>query len=92
MKKKQNGPNYQEDSHAGCTANVCLITPEFIYVANAGDSRAVYSTLKGETKQLSKDHKPEDKVEIDRITKAGGEVTGGRVNGNLNLSRAIGDM
>jgi serine/threonine protein phosphatase PrpC len=92
MKKKENGPNYDEESHAGCTANVCLITPDFIYVANAGDSRSVCCTLKGETKELSKDHKPEDKIETDRIKKAGGEVSFGRVNGNLNLSRALGDL
>ena len=32
-----------EDSAAGCTANVCLITNKKIYVANAGDSRTVLS-------------------------------------------------
>lgn len=41
---------------------------------------------------MSLDHKPEDTEEIDRIHKAGGRVTmDGRVNGGLNLSRAIGD-
>jgi len=50
MRKKENAPNYEEESHAGCTANVVLITPEFIYCANAGDSRAVACTLKGETR------------------------------------------
>jgi serine/threonine protein phosphatase PrpC len=50
MKELKNGPEHEEASHAGCTANVCLITPEMIYVANAGDSRAVYCNLKGETK------------------------------------------
>ena len=40
---------------------------------------------------MSKDHKPEDESETERITKAGGKITGdGRVNGGLNLSRAIG--
>lgn len=48
------------------------MTPEFIYCANAGDSRSVCLTLKGETKELSKDHKPEDQIEINRIKKAGG--------------------
>ena len=41
MKDKENGPKYEEESHAGCTANVVLITPEIIYCANAGDSRSV---------------------------------------------------
>lgn len=68
-----------------------LITPEFIYCANSGDSRAVAS-IKGETNALSFDHKPEDPKEMERIEKAGGIVTYGRVNGNLNLSRALGDL
>ena len=41
---------------------------------------------------MSFDHKPEDEPERQRIVKAGGRVTqDGRVNGGLNLSRAIGD-
>lgn len=40
---------------------------------------------------MSYDHKPEDEVELARIKNAGGKVTmDGRVNGGLNLSRAIG--
>jgi serine/threonine protein phosphatase PrpC len=41
---------------------------------------------------MSTDHKPEDKIESDRIEKAGGYVNAGRVNGNLNLTRALGDF
>lgn len=41
---------------------------------------------------MSYDHKPEDELELARIKNAGGKVTmDGRVNGGLNLSRAIGD-
>lgn len=41
--------------------------------------------------EMSLDHKPEDTSEWQRIVKAGGKVTcDGRVNGGLNLSRAIG--
>ena len=41
---------------------------------------------------MSFDHKPEDDIEMKRIKNAGGKVTpDGRVNGGLNLSRAIGD-
>ena len=91
MREKDNGPKYDEESHAGCTANVVLITPKTIYCANAGDSRAI-AQQSGKVVELSKDHKPEDSIEIDRITKAGGTVSYGRVNGGLNLSRALGDL
>lgn len=56
-----------------------------------GDSRCVVCR-KGDTIEMSLDHKPEDQIEFERIQKAGGRVTlDGRVNGGLNLSRAIGD-
>ncbi|KAF1870189.1 hypothetical protein Lal_00017770 [Lupinus albus] len=41
---------------------------------------------------LSKDHKPDLEAEKDRILKAGGFIQVGRVNGSINLTRAIGDM
>lgn len=59
-------------------------------MANAGDSRCVLCR-NGKAVDLSFDHKPEDDLERTRIEKAGGKVTAdGRVNGGLNLSRAIG--
>lgn len=77
---------------AGCTANVVIVTPTQIFVANAGDARCVLWQKNGEMKSLSEDHKPENPIELDRIKKAGGYVNEGRVNDNLNLSRAIGDL
>lgn len=60
-------------------------------MANAGDSRCVVCR-DGKAMDMSFDHKPEDPEELERIRKAGGRVTmDGRVNGGLNLSRAIGD-
>ena len=91
MREKQNCSKLEQPSHAGCTSNVCLITPEYIYIANAGDSRCVAS-IKGVCEPLSFDHKPQDDIEMKRIQNAGGSVSWGRVNGNLNLSRAIGDL
>jgi protein phosphatase 2C family protein 2/3 len=41
---------------------------------------------------MSEDHKPTNKEETARITAAGGFVEFSRVNGNLALSRAIGDF
>lgn len=40
---------------------------------------------------MSLDHKPTDSPELERIVRAGGQVgADSRVNGGLNLSRAIG--
>mmetsp|Transcript_23200 Transcript_23200/g.61780 ORF Transcript_23200/g.61780 Transcript_23200/m.61780 type:complete len:452 (+) Transcript_23200:83-1438(+) len=83
----------------GCTAVVCCVQADTLIVANAGDSRAVLCRG-GLAVDLSKDHKPEDPLEIDRISRAGGWVEREdhgttvvhRVNGDLSLSRAIGDL
>ncbi|KAL7926190.1 protein phosphatase PTC2 [Trichoderma austrokoningii] len=85
-----NDPKYEEEV-SGCTACVSLIAGNKIYVANAGDSRGVLG-IKGRAKPLSNDHKPQLETEKNRITAAGGFVDFGRVNGNLALSRAIGDF
>ena len=55
-------------------------------------TRAIVSR-KGRALALSEDHKPALPTELQRIQKAGGWVTAqGRINGNLNLSRALGDL
>lgn len=78
-------------SSSGCTAVVALLNNNELFVANAGDSRCVVCR-DGKAMDMSFDHKPEDTEELERIRKAGGRVTmDGRVNGGLNLSRAIGD-
>ncbi|CAM0136572.1 unnamed protein product [Umbelopsis sp. WA50703] len=77
---------------SGCTAVVALISEDNrVLVSNAGDSRAVISTH-GKCKPLSYDHKPVNRTESSRIVAAGGFVEFGRVNGNLALSRALGDF
>lgn len=83
-------------------------TSRSLTVANVGDSRAVLSR-NGVAMDLTKDHKPNDSIERERIEALGGSVdwcgeydpvdgvtpiehTGCyRINGNLALSRAIGD-
>eukprot|EP00977_Amphora_coffeiformis_P000239 scaffold75_cov165-Amphora_coffeaeformis.AAC.15 len=78
--------------HAGATAVVAVIVDKTLMVANAGDSRAVLCR-DGGAFPLSYDHKPQQEGEMSRIRKAGGFVNQfGRVNGNLNLSRSIGDL
>ena len=80
-----------EQSYAGCTANVVMITKTDIICANAGDSRSVLSK-KGKSKDLSNDHKPDLPSEKRRIERANGFVEESRVNGMLALSRALGDF
>ncbi|CAJ1344614.1 unnamed protein product [Effrenium voratum] len=85
------------DAHmVGCTACVCCVTERQIVTANAGDSRAVLCSA-GQAIPLSEDHKPNAPTEKQRIEAAGGRVEccgpgQYRVNGNLNLSRALGDL
>jgi protein phosphatase 1G len=87
MNNMETGPG----KASGCTAVVALLAGRNLYVANAGDSRCVVCRG-GKVVEMSFDHKPEDEIEFQRIRKAGGRVTlDGRVNGGLNLSRAIGD-
>ena len=75
----------------GCTVIISLFILGKMYVANAGDSRCIVCR-DGKAIEMSFDHKPEDEPELKRIEGAGGHVTpDGRVNGGLNLSRAIGD-
>ena len=77
----------------GCTANLVMVDyeREKIFVANAGDSRCVMGRG-GTAVPLSFDHKPDSEIEIKRIEAAGSEVVEGRVDGNLNLTRALGDL
>jgi len=86
-------------ANVGCTAVCILLTKDKVVCANAGDSRAVMCR-RGQPVELSHDHKPNDARELRRIEAAGGRVEESpvgnrvhyRVNGNLNLSRAIGDL
>ena len=77
----------------GCTACVMTIdeTNKKIYFANAGDSRVVYCK-NGKAEAGSTDHKPELESEKNRINKADGWISNGRVKGNLNLTRGFGDL
>jgi len=77
---------------SGTTATVVMFTPMWIVCANAGDSRSVYSKQGNCTIPLSYDHKPDDEAEERRIYDAGGFVRGGRVEGDLAVSRGLGDF
>ncbi|KAJ9589005.1 hypothetical protein L9F63_017700, partial [Diploptera punctata] len=80
-----------KDELAGTTAVAIVLKDNKLYCANVGDSRAIAS-VGGHVEVLSLDHKPGNDAEIKRIQAAGGWVEFNRVNGNLALSRALGDF
>ena len=86
--------NYIDSS--GSCALVILILNDVCYIANLGDSRALYSCNDGKKFfQITRDHKPNDNIEKDRIYKAGGSIyktlnnspNKNQVNGKERLDR-----
>ena len=62
------------DSSGSC-AIIALILDNICYLINLGDSRALYSCNKGKNLyQITRDHKPDDPKEKERIIKNGGQV------------------
>ncbi|CBZ25032.1 putative protein phosphatase 2C [Leishmania mexicana MHOM/GT/2001/U1103] len=76
---------------SGSTAVTVYVSPEEITCAWVGDSRAVLCR-NGGAFDLSHDHKPDVTAERERIEAAGGFVQDNRVNGQLAMSRAMGDF
>ena len=88
----------------GSTCTAVCVNNGNLYSINCGDSRAVLSR-NGKALALTHDHKPNEELERGRIEGLGGEIKwfgltiknkpAGRgcyrVNGNLALSRAVGD-
>ncbi|CAD2221863.1 protein phosphatase [Angomonas deanei] len=93
---------------SGCTSVVVHVTPKVVRCASVGDSRAVLcrraaatanseevfevNGVSYEAVALSYDHKPEVPEEQARIEAIGGHVQANRVNGQLAMSRALGDF
>ena len=85
------------DSSGSC-AIVILIINDACYIANLGDSRALYSCDSGKKfYQISRDHKPNDPIEKNRIYKAGGNIYKTKTNhieqtifnGKENMERMV---
>ena len=75
----------------GSTANICLLKRNCIYIANVGDSLSVMYKKKKAYK-LNKEHKTTVEKEYNRIRKEGGRIQNFRINGKLNITRALGDL
>eukprot|EP00934_Nitzschia_sp_Nitz4_P006843 Nitzschia sp. Nitz4//scaffold63_size106090//44307//45461//NITZ4_004389-RA/size106090-processed-gene-0.141-mRNA-1//-1//CDS//3329555972//6833//frame0 len=83
-------PRYRFE-RSGSTCVVVMITPSHTICANAGDSRAILRRG-GRAVPLSFDHKPSNVPELERIEAAGGHVKSKRVDGDLAVSRGLGDF
>jgi len=78
-------------SEMGTTANIMLIKNGIIYIANVGDSLSVmYKNRKAYN--LNREHQTIIESEKERVLKSGAYIVGYRINGMLNLTRAIGDL
>lgn len=79
------------EERSGSTCVAVAFTPTHFVCANAGDSRAILRR-NGKVIPMSFDHKPSNIPEKVRITNAKGEVSGKRIDGDLAVSRALGDF
>lgn len=74
----------------GTAAIVAFVLNGKIWVANAGNSRALLINNEGTVKQASEDADPKIERYKKTIEKLGGTVFLNRINGNLELARSIG--
>ena len=75
LKSIHNKTHNQYYDYSGSCAIIILIINDMCYIANLGDSRAIYSYNSGsQFLQLSRDQKPNDPKEKKRIYKAGGSI------------------
>lgn len=82
---------FYDSENTGSTATIVLIQDNKIYCANVGDSRA-YIIYNNSIKQITVDHKCSIPEEAERIMNAGGKITKNRVQGQLVLTRSLGDL
>jgi Serine/threonine protein phosphatase len=82
--------------HTGSTLNALIVDKQInvLYLINVGDSRSVVYDDSFQVMIETSDHTPRDPREYKRVGCGGGYITHKRtlrVNGNLMMSRAIGD-
>ena len=80
---------------SGCSALTCLLRGNNLYVANAGNVRAVLCRGDGSIERVSYDHSPWDRNERRRVRKANGDVSKSEktalVNGLVSSTRGLGN-
>ena len=76
----------------GSTMAMALVSHNEVITAHLGDSRVLVVKENGEVTFATKDHKPENRDEIDRILELGGKVTGSRTDGMVAVARCLGDF
>ncbi|DAZ96217.1 TPA: hypothetical protein N0F65_012579 [Lagenidium giganteum] len=89
----------QKGKRDGTTVLFGLIIAGKMFIANAGDSRAVLGRTDDDIERLSVDHKPDTEVETKRVEEAGGKViysgcwrvAHDEVPLRLAISRSLGD-
>lgn len=79
-----------ENWDSGTTAVIGAIHRNKLVFCNIGDSRAVLSKV-GKAVELTKDQNLKVAEEVRMVINAGGSVSEGYLNGQLSVSRAIGD-
>eukprot|EP00898_Chlorokybus_atmophyticus_P005545 jgi/Chlat1/5992/Chrsp4S06193 len=90
----------EQGTRDGCTALVALLLGQALYIANAGDSRAVLCNSDGSVERLTTDHKPNLDAERKRVESVGGHlefhgcwrVASGDMPMRLAVSRSLGDL
>ena len=84
---------FNNKDYSGSTACSVIITDDYIFVANTGDSRCILSEEKRAI-ALTCDHKPSENIEYKRITENKENITFSGVYriGGLAVSRVFGDF
>lgn len=79
-----------DSPESGTTALTALVLGRCLFVANAGDCRAVLSK-KGVAVEMSHDHKTSYPPERKRVEELGAYIIDEYLNGTLSVTRALGD-
>lgn len=92
-KAEEHCPSYNNEGliakDMGTTANILVIKNNYLYLANVGDSLAVLFK-NGVAIRLNQEHKTTLPSEFTRISKSGSRIINNRIEGRLNLTRALG--